>query len=618
MAGTYYNYAERQADSQVNWFQVGKDLTDMLKKETETREKKKAAIDEASRQFGQELENAPQGNSDDVNQWTTQYAADMQQYRLLTDKLLKSGQMKERDYTLIRQNTMDGTKNLFNLAKEYQAEFDAKTARRMEDKSSAAETQFMAMVEGFANLAQTKALINPTTGAISVGKMVSGPDGVKKLAEGPDNYMTVNQLRQRIKQNIDKYDLNTQLEAESKLLGDVVKEVVTKTGSSTETGFITKFTDPTLRKGLSQEGKQAVDAYMETEKQIVAAQLSNPQHISSVLFDWTGGIDPNSKKPYQVTLDPKVAETSTHYILWGYKDGIFQPDFESTNNGKIQKTTAEDYVTNKFRSTLEQKTEIQPFQQPRKEYPPQNILDRQDKIKQENMQGNMIAKLYSGDPTEQQAAITYFGGLPNVVSIQRNNDGITVTTVDGRTKPIPFKVKNTPLTQDDFVRSASSALLGKDVDIEQVVKGSISTRNKTLQPGEVTFSSESTNPNELYGKYISSSITAVPADEADAVKTISPALSKVGFSVREAVIGQDAIVLINPSGEESQPIYLSDPNAVGLIQSYMLSAVPGKDEVEKAMYLKGLKDKGALGGAAQKPQTQQPKNMSIYNKKGGK
>lgn len=605
MAGTYYNYAERQADSQVNWFQVGKDLTDMLKKETETREKKKAAIDEASRQFGQELENAPQGNSDDVNQWTTQYAADMQQYRLLTDKLLKSGQMKERDYTLIRQNTMDGTKNLFNLAKEYQAEFDVKTARRMEDKSSAAETQFMAMVEGFANLAQTKALINPTTGAISVGKMVSGPDGVKKLAEGPDNYMTVNQLRQRIKQNIDKYDLNTQLEAESKLLGDVVKEVVTKTGSSTETGFITKFTDPTLRKGLSQEGKQAVDAYMETEKQIVAAQLSNPQHISSVLFDWTGGIDPNSKKPYQVTLDPKVAETSTHYILWGYKDGIFQPDFESTNNGKIQKTTAEDYVTNKFRSTLEQKTEIQPFQQPRKEQPSQFMVERGDKAKREQMSGNMIAKLYSGDPAQQQSAVTYFGGLPNVRSVQRDNDGITVVTVDGMTKTIPFKNPATGemMTQDDFVRSASSLLLGGDVDINQVLRGTIGTGSKTFQQGTAGVTAESTNPNELYGKYISSSITAVPADEADAVKTISPALSKVGFSVREAVVGQDAIVLINPSGEESQPIYLSDPNAVGLIQSYMLSAVPGKDEVEKAMYLKGLKDKGALGGAAQKGQT---------------
>lgn len=60
MARTYYKYAEKQADSQVNWFQVGKDLTDMLKKETEIRDQKKAAIDEASRQFGQELENAPQ------------------------------------------------------------------------------------------------------------------------------------------------------------------------------------------------------------------------------------------------------------------------------------------------------------------------------------------------------------------------------------------------------------------------------------------------------------------------------------------------------------------------------------------------------------------------------
>jgi len=243
MAGTYFKYAERQADSQVNWFQVGKDLTDMLKKENDLREKKKAAIDEASRQFGQELENAPQGNADDVNQWTTNYAADMQQYRLMTDRLLKSGQLREKDYVLIRQNTNDGTKNLFNLSKEYQAEFDAKTKRRMEDQSSEAETQFMAMVEGFANLRQTKALINPTNGAISVGKMEKGSDGVLKLKEGPDSYMTVNQLRQRIKQNIDKYKLNDSLEAESKLLGDVVREVVTKTAFVSSVGTVVMLLD---------------------------------------------------------------------------------------------------------------------------------------------------------------------------------------------------------------------------------------------------------------------------------------------------------------------------------------------------------------------------------------
>lgn len=599
MAGTYYKYAERQADSQVNWFEVGKDLTDMLRKENELREKKKAAINEASRQFGQELENAPQGNSDDVNQWTTNYAADMQQYRLMTDRLLKSGQLKERDYMLIRQNTMDGTKNLFNLSKEYQAEFDAKTKRRIEDVSSESETQFMAMVEGFANLGQTKAIINPTTGAISVGKMQSGPDGVLKLKEGPDSYMTVNQLRQRIKQNIDKYRLNDALEAESKLLGDVVTEVVSKTGSSTQTGFITKVTDPTQRKGLKQEGQQAVDAYLDVEKKIIEAQLSNPQHTSSVLFDWTGGIDPNINKPYQVTLDKKLAESSSHYVLWGYKDGVFQPDFESTANGQAQKKVAEDYVKFKFRSTLEQKTEIQPFNQPRKEYAPQYIYDRGDKGKADRNSGNMIAKLYSGTPDQQQAAVTYFMGMPNVRNVTRDDNGVSVTTIDGTTKTIPFinSATGERMTQDDFVRSSSSLLLGGNVDINEVVRGSLSTGTKDFQSGSASGSAQvKGDPNQMYANYISSNITTVPTDETDAVKQLKPTLSKLGFTVREAVGGADYIIITNRDGLESEKIDLYDSQAAENIRNFLLTGVPGKDETERTIYLSGLEKKGLLGG----------------------
>jgi len=399
MARTYYKYAEKQADSQVNWFQVGKDLTDMLKKETEVREQKKAAIDEASRQFGQELENAPQGNSDDVNQWTTNYASDMQQYRLMTDKLLKSGQLKVKDYTLIRQNTMDGTKNLFNLSKEYQAEFDEKTRRRDEDKSSASEGQFLAMVEGFANLNQTKALINPTTGAISVGKMEKGADGVLRLKQGPDNYMTVNQLRNRIKEKIDKYQLNDALAGEVKLMGEVVNEAVTKTGSATQTGFMTKITDPTMRKGLSQEGQQAVDAYMNLENKIVQSKLSNPRHTSSILFDWSGGIDPKTNKPYQVTLDKDAAAKDSSLILWGYKDGIFQPDFETTANGKEQYKQAEEYTKKKLRGMLEQKTELTPFQQPRKEQPQEWQYRAGQEQKQQADALSLWQQIYSGSTT---------------------------------------------------------------------------------------------------------------------------------------------------------------------------------------------------------------------------
>ena len=44
---TYYKYAERGADSQVNWAEVGKNLSDMLSDEVKIREEKKATYEQS-------------------------------------------------------------------------------------------------------------------------------------------------------------------------------------------------------------------------------------------------------------------------------------------------------------------------------------------------------------------------------------------------------------------------------------------------------------------------------------------------------------------------------------------------------------------------------------------
>ena len=66
---TYYKYAERSAESQINWAEIGKNMTDMLQSEVTIREEKKAAIDAASREFGEKLANPPQGEHKSANQW---------------------------------------------------------------------------------------------------------------------------------------------------------------------------------------------------------------------------------------------------------------------------------------------------------------------------------------------------------------------------------------------------------------------------------------------------------------------------------------------------------------------------------------------------------------------
>ena len=73
---TYYKYAERNADSQVNWAEIGKGVSDMIKEETDIRVQKRAAIDESTRQFQNKLAEAPQGEFQDGNKFTNNFAHD--------------------------------------------------------------------------------------------------------------------------------------------------------------------------------------------------------------------------------------------------------------------------------------------------------------------------------------------------------------------------------------------------------------------------------------------------------------------------------------------------------------------------------------------------------------
>ena len=123
---TFYKYAERDADSQINWFEVGKNLTDMLDETRRVRQEKKDAIDAATRQFENDLANAPQGQNQDINNFTNKYAHNMMNQMRIDEQLLKSGQMPLDKYTLRRQNYIDGTNQLFELSKLYQEEHKKK------------------------------------------------------------------------------------------------------------------------------------------------------------------------------------------------------------------------------------------------------------------------------------------------------------------------------------------------------------------------------------------------------------------------------------------------------------------------------------------------------------
>jgi hypothetical protein len=181
---TYYNYAERNANSQVNWAEVGKGISDMLKEEVSIREQKKALIDKQTRDDMNTLQNAPQGQFQDANKFTNDYAHSMMEQQMIDNRLLKSGQMKLQDFTYRRQNYVDGTSTLFDLQKLYQDNYKQKMEGVQSGELQPLTSANMASVEGFADFSKSKAIIDPATGVVNVGIMKPNPTtGVMELTK---------------------------------------------------------------------------------------------------------------------------------------------------------------------------------------------------------------------------------------------------------------------------------------------------------------------------------------------------------------------------------------------------------------------------------------------------
>jgi hypothetical protein len=369
MAKTFYKYAERSAESQINWAEVGKNVTDMLATEASLREEKKAAIDEASRQFGDVLSNAPQGDFQSANEWTLNFANDAAQQRLIQDRLLKSGRMSLKDYTVQRQNLNDSTGQLFAISKEYQDKYKEAVERYNGDKSQEFEIWLTKQAEGLSNFTNTKAYINPTNGQVSIAKMkrVKGADGkdVMVMDDNPDNYVTVNQLRNRMNVRLDKYQYQSAVDKQVASLGEVVLTNVSKLKGAYRMLKIEEFTDPTKRERLTDEEKQVVTTYMNWEDNMIKSELANPFNQLGLLTDAVDKV-PGTNDFYEFTFDAELAKTNKKYIyIEDDGSGMPRPKFTEEQN-----KVAADFLRTQTRNSLDQKTKVDLQAEPSIQYAP--------------------------------------------------------------------------------------------------------------------------------------------------------------------------------------------------------------------------------------------------------
>jgi len=408
---TYYNYAERNANSQVNWAEVGKSISDMLKDEVKIREEKKSAIDQATREFQTTLENAPQGQYQDANKFTNDFAHSVMEQQMIDNRLLKSGQMKLQDFTYRRQNYVDGTNTLFDLQKLYQENYKTKMAGVQSGEFQPLTSANMASVEGFADFSKSKAVIDPATGIINVGVMKPNPKtGVLELT---NDVAPVNVIKGKILANIPSFKVDEAMNNTVKGLGDRI-EVLYDIATKTKAGTITKLTGiGALEAAKNPKFKTEIDQFNKAIDQTIDGYFSDPYHLSSVLTMNTGKYDAtsftydkNEKDPSKILL--KIDKTSGLPVL-----------DESGANYKAQEQEAKDWVRSQLLSKMDSKKEMQetgtiPYGPQPQQWQVQGAQDA--KIKQ--AAAGAWNQLYTGKTAaEKQAAADILLGTPNAQAL---------------------------------------------------------------------------------------------------------------------------------------------------------------------------------------------------------
>ena len=362
---TYYKRAQRSAATQVDWGKVGTDMSKMIATERGIRDGMKADLDQKAREQAEMFASPPLGENQDANRYVTKYSNDLSEYALITENLLKSGQMNVSDYTNIRANLEQGTKDAFSMAKEYQTVYGEKMERAKNGESQPLEQYLMATSEGFGNFSSTSLFIDPANGQVSAAKMITNPDtGVQEMSTSPNDRLRVNALKMRMKANYDAFDMEGALASSVDNLGSKVK---------------------VMMKGNVKTLESAMNSpeYLNMERDLVNEQLSIPTNVSSILtmnrkvndegtpFGFTSDFEEAANDPSKILLIDNPSQPSAGPPMPGFDveikanldavPPVTQEMADKINaNRESQMDMAKETVTNRLRGMLDEKETARP------------------------------------------------------------------------------------------------------------------------------------------------------------------------------------------------------------------------------------------------------------------
>ena len=451
---TYYKYVKRNAESQPNWAEVAKGISDTLTKTRDAREQKRQEIEERSRKFGELLDNAPQGDNLEFNKLTLDMAEQSKELRRIQDNLLRSGMMSVKDYNMARQTMSDDWDNYTAFAKEANEEYAKKMQEYQDGLISRQTLDEMSYIEGFSNFTATKGHVDHMTGRLGVAKRVYDKEtGTYTEDIEETSAMSINELRNRLKRSVQRVDVIAELTPSVESLGKHV-EVLRRNGILTQ--------DNVFNTDLTTDQKTILQTFIDAREDSINAILTSPDKASSVLLDYVGRTPEGKEITTQFAASQKEAEEikargddSVLVLLRDPKSGNYFADPTEKQRGIMVEA-----LTDRFNSMIDITETPEPVDlQARRE-------DREDRKGEKGDKDVVtnIAQLWYGTENEVREALNFLSELPNsrgtIERADRTKDGVVFYwNEDGTQKSKTFSfvdANNNVMSQAEFAKSIGS------------------------------------------------------------------------------------------------------------------------------------------------------------------
>jgi len=472
---TGYGYVKDSKPLQIDWQSVGEKMSLSIDAEVKDRQSRKDKINESLAKYNKDLLNQPQGTNAESNRFMSDFSSDAGNAMREAKRLLRGGNMSERDFYKFRANATQGTDLMFEAGKKFNAGYD-EAMKRFESGESQAKENFMRQqTEGYLNFANNGAYINPLTGEVNVARR---DKETGEISTDPNDFANASELVQQATRQYNSFNVTQSIKG---AVDGLATTLVTEgDGRSVKQLFQAMNSDPKAQALLDK-----------AKADMIASFTVNPDNVSSILTGNLGG--------YDFTYSEVEAAKDDSLILLN-PDGT--NNFESTN-GKKQKLRAEEFMQAQFEAALggetKERQELTEIQKVNTNQSQQQINQAQQRIDNAETQ-NVVDNQLKGVASVQADL--------RILETERKNreaERIALLKIDQNKRKGSVIFADPAAAFEDYIKAddiVKVGLFSKDIDESIFSPNTVATK-EIIQPlvkkfGDLGFSFTLNNTQDFF------------------------------------------------------------------------------------------------------------------------